>query len=432
MNNPKFFNFAANWPNPGDAAEISIRLGQSVISRIADTHKGTNRDYFRASSTGLALWFADNWWRLRWETIHEAKFPTVEWRLHHELNSASGGALWPPVMIFSVGDRIAFAPSVERSMTDGPQAYFDFKIGMVAASDYESELDGFFAAVLEHCANSVDGKALDVLLKQISTERQDAELTAWRRLEACLGFDADSAPDDVIEALVVLEDVAGEDGVEEAAHAQPGKSCPRALSEAIDATKQSQVEIDLSLAEGLLHDWQLPSYASPWRMAEAAAAELRSIIGVPQGRIDDRAFGDIFKSRWDTLKAATATARNLSYGARISSNGKFKVALQNPYPPDRRFELARQFADAVWHRNSEFGIVSRSKSDRQRFQRAFANSLLCPFDDLQHFLDVHDPTPEAMESAAKRFGVNKSVVRNQLVYKGYLPFDNSGEEAEAA
>ncbi|MDP3924038.1 MAG: hypothetical protein Q8Q84_11840, partial [Hydrogenophaga sp.] len=86
----------------------------------------------------------------------------------------------------------------------------------------------------------------------------------------------------------------------------------------------------------------------------------------------------------------------------------------------------------VWQRNSEFGIVSRSKSDRQRFQRAFANSLLCPFDDLQHILDVNDPTPEAMESAAKRFGVNKSVVRYQLVYKGYLPFENSNEEAEAA
>jgi hypothetical protein len=431
MNNPKSFSFAANWPTPGDAAEISIRLGQSVISRIADTHKGTVRDYFRASSTGLALWLADNWWRLRWETVHEARIPTVEWRLHHELNSASGGALWPPVMIFSVGDRIAFAPSVGKNTIDGPQAYFDFKIGMVAASDYEAELDEFFAAVLGQCANSVDGEALNVLLKQIRIERQDSELAAWRRLEACLGFDPDSAPDEVIEALIDLERVAGEDGVEEAAHAQPGKAAPKTLSEAIDATQQSKIEIDLSLAEKLSCDWLLPSYVTPWRMAEAAATELRSIIGVPRGRIDNRVFGDIFKSRWETLKAATATARHLSYGARISSDSKFKVSLQTLRPHDRRFELTRQFADAVWQRNSEFGIVSRSKSDRQRFQRAFANSLLCPFDDLQYILDVDDPTPEAMESAAMSFGVNKSVVRNQLVYKGYLPFENSSEEAEA-
>ena len=432
MNTSKFFSFDANWPTAGDAAEISIRLGTTVISRIADTQKGTIRDYFRASSTGLALWLADNWWRLRWETVHDARFPAVEWRLRHELNSASGGALWPPVMIYSVGDRIAFAPSVGKNMTDGPQAYFDFKIGMVAASDYESELDGFFAAVLGQCAKSVDGMALDALLKQIRTERQDAELAAWRRLEACLGFDPDSAPDEVIEALIDLEKVAGEDGVEEAAHAQPGEAAPRALMEAIEATRQSEVEIDLSLAEELTNDWQLPSHASPWRMAEAAAAELRSIISVPQGRLDNRVFGDIFKSRWDSLKKATATARHLSYGARISSDRKSKVALQTSPPHDRRFELARQFADTVWQRNSEFGIVSRSKSDRQKFQRTFAHSLLCPFDDLQHILDVNNPTPEAMVAAAKHFGVNKSVVRNQLVYKGYLPFENSNEEAEAA
>lgn len=432
MNASKSLSFAANWLAAGDVAEISIRLGESVISRIADTQKGTNRDYFRASSTGLALWLADNWWRLRWETVHDARLPSVEWRLRHELNSASGGALWPPVMIFSVGDRIAFAPSVGKNTTDGPQAYFDFKIGMVAAADYELELDGFFAAVLGQCANSVDGKALDVLLKQIRTEREDSELAAWRRLEACLGFDPDSAPDEVIEALIDLEDVAGEDGVEEAAHARPGVAAPQMLSEAIAATRQSHVEIDLSLAEGLSYDWQLPSYASPWRMAESAATELRSIIGVPRGSLDDRVFGDIFRSRWDALKDATATARDLPYGARISSDNKSKVALQTLRAHDRRFELARQFADAVWQRNSDFGIVSRSKSDRQKFQRAFGHSLLCPFDDLQYILDVNDPTPEAMESAARKFGVNKSVVRNQLVYKGYLPFENSNEEAEAA
>ena len=66
------FQFSAAWPkNSDDVAEIFLCVGDSVISRIADTKKGTVRDYFRASSTSLALWLADNWWRLRWETISE-------------------------------------------------------------------------------------------------------------------------------------------------------------------------------------------------------------------------------------------------------------------------------------------------------------------------------------------------------------------------
>ena len=433
MTVPDYFKFSAAWPKGSDdVAEISLRVGDRVISRIADTEKGTVRDFFRASSTGLAFWLADNWWRLRWETISDSRFPSVDWRLRHELNSASGGALWPPVMIFSVGDRISFAPSVGKKVVDGPQSYFQFKIGMVAANEYERELDSFFEAVLEHCAMTVDGKALYILLKQIATERNDPELAGWRRLEACLGFDPDAAPDEVVDALVNLEDVAGEDGVEEAAHAQPGINAAQSLSLVIEATRESEVEVDLSLADSLKRDWNLPSYASPWEMAESAAAELRSIIGVTRGLLNHTVFGDIFKARWDDLKSSTATARKLPYGARIGSKGKSRVALQTSKPYDRRFELARQFGDAVWQKDSDFGIVSRSKSDRQKFQRAFAHSLLCPFEDIQRVIDVNDPTPEAMRIAARRFGVHPSVVRNQLVYKGYLPFENTNEEAEAA
>jgi hypothetical protein len=334
-------------------------------------------------------------------------------------------------MIFSVGDRIAFAPSVGKNVVDGPQSYFEFNVGMVAADEFEPELDHLFETVLENCANTVDGQALKALLEQIWTERRDPELAAWRRLEACLGFDPDAAPGEVIEALIKLDDVAGEDGVEEAAHAQPGAISAQSLSLVIEATKQSDVEVDLSLADKLGGSWNLPSYASPWQMAEAAATELRSIIGVPRGLLRHEVYEDFFRARWDDLKSATATARKLPYGARIGDTKTSRIALQTLKPYDRRFELARQFGDAVWQQDDNFGIISRSKTDRQKFQRAFAHSLLCPFDDLQRVLDVNDPTTEAMQAAARRFGVHQSVVRNQLVYKGYLPFENTNEEAEA-
>ena len=279
---------------------------------------------------------------------------------------------------------------------------------------------------------TVDGKALDTLLKQIAIERQDPELAAWRRLEACLGFDPDAAPDEVVNKLVKLDDVAGEDGVEEAAHAQPGTSSAQYLSLVIEATRESEVKVDLSLANSLSRDGSLPSYASPWQMAETAARELRSVIGVPRDLLKHEVFENIFKARWDDMKSATATARKLPYGARIGDETKSRVALRTSKPYDRRFELARLFGDAVWRKDPCFGIISRAKTDRQKFQRAFAHGLLCPFDDLQRVLDVNAPTPEAMQAAARKFGVHPSVVRNQLVYKGYLPFENTNEETEAA
>lgn len=89
-------------------------------------------------------------------------------------------------------------------------------------------------------------------------------------------------------------------------------------------------------------------------------------------------------------------------------------------------------SDDVAEISLRVGIVSRAKSDRQKFQRAFANSLLCPFDGIQQVIDVNNPTPETMQIAARKLGVHRSVVRNQLVYKGYLPFENTSEAAEAA
>ncbi|ALU90689.1 hypothetical protein [Herbaspirillum rubrisubalbicans] len=435
MNTSRSFTFSANWPDPtDDVAEFRLQLGHTVISRIADIGKGTNRDYFRASATTLAFWLADNWWRLRWETLSGNGLPSIDWRLRHELNSAAGGELWPRVMIYSVGDRIAFAPSVGKKTVGGPQAYFDFPVGVVPADDYERELDALLAAILGHCAKMADGEALQTLVAQIARERNDPELAGWRRLEACLGFDADMAPDAVINALVDLEAIAGENGVEEAARAVPGANCPQTLHTVIEATKASTLEIDLGMAAEIsefLSDQALPSAVSPWRMAEVAADHLREIIGIVRGPLNNDELTALLKIRWDDIKAATATARKLPYTARIDGQGKSRVALQNKVPVSLRFELMRQLGDAVWAQEEHFGIVSRSKSDRQRFQRAFANSLLCPFDDIQRELDVANPTPEDMEEVARRYAVHPSVVRYQLVYKGYLPFENASEAVEA-
>lgn len=434
----KHFDLSAVWPTGSDdVAEIYLRVGDMVISRIADTQKGTLRDSFRASATSMALWLADNWWRLRWETISSFRYPSADWRLRHELNSASGGALWPALTIYSSGGRIAFAPSMGNKFVNGPQTYFPFQIGMVAANEYEHALDSFFDAVLGHCAKSEDGKALHVLLQQISTERNDPELTGWRRLEACLGFDPDAAPDDVIHALVGLESIAGEDGVEEAAHAAPGAESAQALKAAIDAAEQSTVEIDLSSAKGLLDGCAFDNNANPWESAEAAARKLRSLVGVNKNLLSHANFADILKVRWIDLKSASATARNLPYGSRLGDAGKSRVALQNPPALPaymRRFELARQIGDAVWQNGSGFGIVSRAKSDRQKFQRAFATSLLCPFERLQQVIEVHKLRDEDIDKnidyAARKFNVHRTVVRNQLVYKGCLPYENSNEEAK--
>lgn len=433
------FEILAVWPtgSPGrenDIAEITVKSGEYTLSRVVDVEKQTSRDFFRASSTAVGLWFADNWWRLRWETLWDPRYPSVEWRLRHELNSALGGTLWPPLMIYSLGNRVILAPSIGNRPVAGPQSYLDFPVRAVAAYEYEAATDAFLTSVIETCANSVDGKALAAVMRQIGAERTDPELAGWRRLEACLGFDPDQAPEAVVNALIDLEVIAGEEGVEEAARSKPGADAPKMLEAAIDATRESPLVVDFELAYSITKSPDLPASASPWRFAEEAAAQLRRIIGVPAGPLKRDAFADLFRARWSDLKHSTATARKLTYGARLEERrGQERLALQTPSNThDRRFELARHFGDRIWTAGSDFGIVSRSRTDRQKFQRAFALSLLCPFSDLREKMNLSAPTEDQIAAAAREFRVHVNVVRSLLVYKGVLNAETLDERLEAA
>jgi hypothetical protein len=88
--------------------------------------------------------------------------------------------------------------------------------------------------------------------------------------------------------------------------------------------------------------------------------------------------------------------------------------------------------DAIWTQGSLFGVISRAKTDRQKYQRAFAQSLLCPIPDLRNHVNFDEPRMDQIERAAQYFHVHINVVRNLLVYKGVLPRETLDDQLEAA
>src|SRR5262249_10167181 len=104
-------------------------------------------------------------------------------------------------------------------------------------------------------------------------------------------------------------------------------------------------------------------------IAEDAAARLRREVGWPNGPLLNKALSGILAISWQNVSSAPATARNLPYGARLRGNGTIDhIALQTLKAHDRRFELGRILGDAVWSKDAKFGIISRGKTDRQKFQ----------------------------------------------------------------
>jgi hypothetical protein len=289
----------------------------------------------------------------------------------------------------------------------------------VAGAAYEKGLEDFFELVLQNCAQHVDAKALGALVGQINTERADRELAAWRRLEACLGFDADQAPKAVVKRLLGRERQLGADAVEEAAVAAPGSNSPAVLEEVYQAARSSAVKVRF---DDVLASKSPPSLRpqAPWEAAEDAANHLRAVLGL-HGVITGEVMGDLLQVRWQDIKDASATARRLPYGACArSSPSKTSIALQMEPHIDRKFELARVIGDRLWPGASSFGVISRARTDRQKFQRAFARALLCPIDQLQTVVQFEQPTPTSIRQAAHLFGVRPKVVETVLETRGYL------------
>src|SRR5713226_8439961 len=75
------FEIRAKWPKapkPGarDIAHLSIHAGDNVLTQLAEVEAGAVRDHLRVSAVTLALWLGDNWWRLRWESLHDNRRPS--------------------------------------------------------------------------------------------------------------------------------------------------------------------------------------------------------------------------------------------------------------------------------------------------------------------------------------------------------------------
>jgi len=122
----------------------------------------------------------------------------------------------------------------------------------------------------------------------------------------------------------------------------------------------------------------------------------------------------------------------LPYAAMVgSSDSKFRCALQSgKSAKQRRFELARALGDIIWQRDDCLAPITRAKTDRQKFQRAFAQSFLCPFDDLMAYIGHFSPNHLEVREAARHFHVSEALINTVLVNKHVFSRDSLQERLE--
>jgi hypothetical protein len=417
-----------------DPRGVAVLSNDIVFTRLLRPEVNDADDFVMAPPAQLAFWLADNWWRVRWECLPPTD-RTPAWRLAHELASIGGGYIWPRLAIWGEGERVGLACRSDPPGVVGPVRYVTDALTFISGEAFEKGVDAFLVqASDERVGFGSDRDALRAQIAALTEERADPEMTAWRRLEARLGYDPDRAPEALMQTLSGLVERYGNGGVEEAAQASPGDHAAEILGQEIAAANGSRWTCQFADAIAAAGDVARDANAPPWLEAEAAAIRVRETLGVASGPIRNKNLSELLNVSADAFRTNQVGAgHDLPYGLRLSAaRGRGDhVSVRSRWSGDRRFELARALGDAVWAQDG-LGPLARSKTARQKFQRAFAQSLLCPFDDLMAYINTDRPTDEDLSAAAKHFHVADKVVQTTLVNKRVLHRDRLEDLVEAA
>ena len=421
-------------PASGDPAtrRLAIRLGDVWLTRLI--RRGSNRTdrCLEAPPLPLAFWFLDNWWRIRCEPPPPQRNFPAHWRLAHHLPSVGAGYPWPNVSLWGEGSRTAVmvhadAHNLQRSL----RFLADPALKYVASSTIESAIDTFIDHVLEDSGSDCD--SLDDEYRQLRAERSDPSVSRWRRLEALLGFDPDGAPERVVADYDAMSERFGIKSIEEAALAKPGGHSINALQDTLRAAEASNVILRTpsTIARIELNHHQLHP---PWILAIAAARELRQRLRVPQGPLRNPRLSEVLEISIGRLATQRAWPPSVPYGLRLrnASGTANRIALRSRWAHSRRFELCRGLGDIIWSRNDALGPLSAAKSSRQKFQRAFAQEFLCPFDDLRAYIPTENPTDDDIHAAARHFHVSERLIQTTLVNHDVIDRKTFDQMVEAA
>ncbi len=401
-------------------SEIVIEAAEDTLAQVLDLETGRVRNGANLSAYRLAEWLTWNWWRLRWEPAHQnvQRDRSLEWRQAHETAGIGRGWLWPDVKILSDGLRIELDVRPSSETRTERLRYMSDKRTVVSAEAFEAGVDDLVGRVLERLGRSpVPDSDLAMAWRELAAERNDAELTMYRMIEACRGFDVDQADPGQIEQIIADGDELGASAISEVAADQF-----LTAKELHEAATNSGFDTDPgSGADPLDGSWDGLGNIAPWRVGADAAVSLRSRERLGDDQVSDVRLAELCGSDGRALDKL-GTGGPMAFTLHANGHGS-RVVLRSKWRTGRRLELARLLADRLLVETAEsLRPATRAATYRQKMQRAFAAELLCPVASLVEFLN-DDFSDEAREEAAGRFDVSSFAVTAVLVNNGKLDRD---------
>ncbi len=413
---------------------LEVKANQRLLTHGDDAELGELRRGPHVAGYPLAEWLVWNWWRLRWEVVlpsdREAR---NRWDFAHRLTTVGDGYEWPNIAIWSDG-----VQALIESELSGRPGYVLFRFLGVAgrqtipATELEEGIDRFVEDVLARLERQgIRDTNLHCLWSDLATERRQADLACFRRLEAKLGYDPGEADEASISLHLEDASALGSEALGEIAAdaARQGGAAEGMISarDIAEAAQASGFDVDVGDAAVLGDAAGVERQAGEvraWRIGEEAARRLRR-----QEALDGQPVSDCKLAEFaGTTQAAIAETDRRTDGISFlfdPEDGCARLALRSKRQTGRRFELARLIGDRLlggpmgWA-GEPLAPATRTYSYRQTVQRAFAAELLAPFVAVEEILAGDYDSEDRQNDAAERFAVSPWMIQTKLLNRGRI------------
>jgi hypothetical protein len=400
---------------------ITVGPNRIPVTEVEDTIAQTVRRHINVPAYLVARWLVVNWWRLRWEPYRSN--PSLDWRYSHSMAAIGGDYVWPALIFASDGERIQLRLQAEMSPDVSALRYLRNINIDVSAVDFERAVERFLDTVEARVTTRLPGeRELSELRDELNQERRDPRQAIDCKLQALAGFDPGSAPD---EWMAVARDLAAQAGMAAAEEIlavvpllQRGIT---AAQEAVSAMRQSTTTVKLDFAAP--QQKQSPVGEPPWRRGARLASELRIMMGITSGPVQNSDLEQLLDAKLPLPWTQWSGSKALSGGYRNGVNhGRTALLVTTPREENQRFYLARVIGATLSASADQHVLpISSAETASQRFNRSFAQELLCPWRELDAFTDQNGTDDDGIADAAAHFAVSQWVVLTTLVNKGKIP-----------
>ena len=421
--------FEVEWEDPLAArgqelratwASLRILVDNQPVTRVEDSRSGSVRSHLHLPLYPLAEWLAANWWSLLAE-IPPDREPQPGFHRRHNLRFAREGYALPNLSFIPAGERTTLVWKPE-SIPQTDVAFLSEGSALLDSTLVRDEL----ASLVETVIGRLDDRGLhETPLQQDWAAIRDAEPeeAEFCRLAARLGLDPYDLSDEMQSELI---EVAGRipHSLHEEFFAAANPTQLRAQVESLNDSLGVIRSMDSRLPEldSLRRALDRPLNGSSWEQGYSTAREVRSLLHADSRLIPTHeALMNVLRVDPEIWAGAVTMPRTVQpFSSLMAMNASRSPGFVVPLRPEEawRFELCRVLFEFLSADKPEVAIATRTRSERQKRNRAFAAEFLAPAGLIRERLPDECVGEDDITDIAQEFGVSPFVIRHQIENHG--------------